>query len=161
FLRKDRIHAFLCSPHGSRDLRPRVLAPGARAALARFPRARIHRGDLGLRHLVSRGPADRARAAAQEARWHTRGGPTPLSARRYALRTLAYAWAAPTTAVGLTAGALTLVSGGRVQYRRGTLEFHGGFSRWFARRGKFSAMTLGHVIIGHDARALDACREHE
>jgi hypothetical protein len=84
-----------------------------------------------------------------------------LHARRYALRTLAYAWAAPTTAVGLTAGALTLASGGRVQYRRGTLEFHGGFSRWFAERGKFAAMTLGHVIIGHDARALDQCREHE
>jgi hypothetical protein len=86
---------------------------------------------------------------------------TRLDGRRYVLRTLAYAWAAPTTAVGLTAGGLTLLSGGRVQYRRGTLEFHGGFSRWLARLGKFQAMTLGHAIIGHDARALDTCREHE
>ena len=53
---------------------------------------------------------------------------------------------------------MTLVSGGRVQYRRGTLEFHGGFSRWLARLGGFQAMTLGHAIIGHDARALDHCR---
>ena len=40
---------------------------------------------------------------------------------RRAIRILAYAWAAPTTCVGLAAGALTLASGGAVQYRRGTL----------------------------------------
>ncbi len=30
-----------------------------------------------------------------------------------------------------------------------------------AGRFRFSAMTLGHVIIGLDERALDLCREHE
>ncbi len=76
-------------------------------------------------------------------------------------RSLAYAWAAPTTCVGLTAGALTLATGGRVQYRLGTLEFHGGFSTWLATRNGFAAMTLGHAIIGRDADSLDYCREHE
>lgn len=84
-----------------------------------------------------------------------------VSARRYAVRTLAYAWAAPTTLVGLTAGALTLASGGSVQCRQGTLEFHGGFSRKFGEVCGFGAMTLGHVIIGLDVRTLDACRDHE
>jgi hypothetical protein len=77
------------------------------------------------------------------------------------LRVAAYAWAAPTTCVGLAAGLLTLASGGRVQCRRGTFEFHGGFSTWFARRIGFGAMTLGHAILGRDAESLDLCRDHE
>ena len=81
--------------------------------------------------------------------------------RRRMVRTLAYVWASPTTSVGLLAGALTLSTGGRVRRRQGTLEFHGGFSRWFGRRCGFAAMTLGHVIIGQDADCLDACRDHE
>jgi len=80
-----------------------------------------------------------------------------------ATRPVAYAWALPTTLVGLTAGALTLASGGRVQVRRGALEFHGGFSRWFLERRwvRASAMTLGHAIIGRDRDCLDSCRDHE
>lgn len=78
------------------------------------------------------------------------------------LRPIMYVWAAPTTAVGLLAGALTLASGGRVQPRRGALEFHGGFSRWMLRRvARASAMTLGHVILGRDADCLEFCRDHE
>jgi hypothetical protein len=78
-------------------------------------------------------------------------------------RTAAYAWAAPTTLVGLAAGALTLCTRGRVQRRRGALEFHGGFARWVLEHTfvNASAMTLGHVIIGRDALSLDFCREHE
>jgi hypothetical protein len=78
-------------------------------------------------------------------------------------RTLLYVWAAPTTAVGLTAGLLTLGTRGRVQVRRGALEFHGGFARWLLERRAVgaSAMTLGHVIIGRDPVCLDVCREHE
>src|SRR5262245_24919479 len=70
-------------------------------------------------------------------------------------------WAAPTTVVGLIVGTLTLCSGGRVQRRRGAREFHGGLARWLAERGQFSAMTLGHVIIGRDPGCLEFCREHE
>jgi len=86
-----------------------------------------------------------------------------LSVRRRLIRSAAYAWAAPTTGVGLMAGALTLATGGRVQRRRGALEFHGGFSRWFLSRRMVmaQAMTLGHVIIGRDPDCLESCREHE
>jgi hypothetical protein len=77
------------------------------------------------------------------------------------VRVLRYAWAAPTTAVGVVAGVLTLCSGGKAQCRCGALEFHGGFARWFAEKGGFSAMTLGHVIIGRDSWSLEVCRAHE
>jgi hypothetical protein len=63
--------------------------------------------------------------------------------------------------VGLVAGTLTLGTGGRVQHRRGALEFHGGFARWFANRIGFDAMTLGHVILGRDAPSLEELRDHE
>jgi hypothetical protein len=63
--------------------------------------------------------------------------------------------------LGLTAGALTLLSGGRVQRRRGALEFHGGFACWFAERIGFDAMTLGHAILGRNEVCLDVVREHE
>jgi hypothetical protein len=84
-----------------------------------------------------------------------------LKALRYAGRALVYTWAAPTSLVGLTAGALTLATGGSVQRRQGALEFHGGFSRKFGEAFGFGAMTLGHVIIGRDAATLEFCREHE
>lgn len=76
---------------------------------------------------------------------------------------LIYAWTAPTTLVGLVAGALTVAGGGKAQVRRGALEFHGGFARWFLERRavRASAMTLGHVIIGRDPGCLDDCRDHE
>lgn len=79
------------------------------------------------------------------------------------LRLLAYTWASPTTAVGLVPGLLTLLTGGRVQLRQGTLEFHGGFARWMLQRTpiRASAMTLGHVILGRDLHCLDYCRDHE
>ena len=82
---------------------------------------------------------------------------------RRAVRMMVYVWAAPTSLVGLTAGVLTLGTGGRVQRRRGALEFHGGFARWFLQRRVVhaSAMTLGHVILGRDECCLDDCRAHE
>ena len=72
-----------------------------------------------------------------------------------------YAWAAPTTLVGLVAGFLTLATGGRAQVREGALEFYGGFATWFSRLVGFGAMTLGHVILGRDALCLDLFRDHE
>ena len=83
--------------------------------------------------------------------------------RSRVLKPILYVWAAPTTAVGLVAGALTLLSGGQVQLERGALEFHGGFARWFleTRLVRASAMTLGHVILGRDLPCLESCRDHE
>ena len=72
-----------------------------------------------------------------------------------------YTWAAPTTCVGLAAGILTLLSGGRVQCRRGALEFHGGFATWFFDVIGFDAMTLGHVILGRCGLCLEVVRDHE
>ncbi|HEV3122236.1 MAG TPA: hypothetical protein VGY53_10045 [Isosphaeraceae bacterium] len=84
-----------------------------------------------------------------------------MAAQGRAKKALAYAWTAPTSFVGILAGLLTLCTGGRVAPIAGTLEFHGGFARWLARTVGFGAMTLGHVIIGRDARSLDVCRDHE
>jgi hypothetical protein len=86
-----------------------------------------------------------------------------LAVGRQVIRVLAYAWAAPTTSLGLAAGLLTLLSRGEAQVRRGALEFHGGFARWLLERTTIqaSAMTLGHVIIARTADALDYCRDHE
>ncbi|MEA2694406.1 MAG: hypothetical protein QOJ16_3793, partial [Acidobacteriota bacterium] len=79
------------------------------------------------------------------------------------MKALRYAWASPVTALGLLAALLTLLTGGEVRRRAGTLEVHGGFARWFLRRRLIlaQAMTLGHVILGISPTALDACREHE
>ena len=74
---------------------------------------------------------------------------------RNLLRLVLYAWASPTTLVGLVAGLVTLCSGGSVQRRRGALEFHGGLARAVADWIGFGAMTLGHVIIGRDPWCLD------
>ena len=77
-------------------------------------------------------------------------------------RFLKYTWAAPTTLVGLLAGAFTLVFGrprpaspGGARIPRRLL--HAGWPN----DGSFSAMTLGHVIIGRDALCLEFCRKHE
>jgi hypothetical protein len=77
-----------------------------------------------------------------------------------------YFWALPTTAVGLVLGAPALVSGGRMQWVDGVLEFHGGFvthllSDWTLLEGGATAMTLGHVVLGRNPAALDRSRRHE
>ncbi len=82
--------------------------------------------------------------------------------RRWFVRPAAYVWAAPTTALGLMVGTLSLASGGRAQFRRGAVEFHGGFAAWLMRRvARASALTLGHVILGRDEWCLEFCRDHE
>ncbi|MEM6312841.1 MAG: hypothetical protein AAF743_02090 [Planctomycetota bacterium] len=82
------------------------------------------------------------------------------------MQLLRYLWASPTTAVGLFAALLTLVTRGSVSLHTGVLEVSGGFAGWFLRTvvplpNGASAMTLGHVVIGRDADALDRTRAHE
>ena len=91
----------------------------------------------------------------------------PADTRPLPLRALLYLWALPTTAVGLLflPGAL-LSRGGGVQWVDGVLELHGGAVRFFLEKctllpGGASAMTLGHVVLGRDRRALDRTRTHE
>ncbi len=79
------------------------------------------------------------------------------------LRLLTMIWACPGTAVGLLAGLLGVVTGGRMRRVGRTLEFHGGCLRWVLDRWPFraAAMTLGHVIVARDKDCLDVSREHE
>ena len=88
-----------------------------------------------------------------------------MRSRRHTSRLLAYAWAAPNTALGAVAGLVMLGLGGRVRVVAGVAEFHGG---WVGRcaaalpgRFCFGAMTLGHVILGISQTELRALRAHE
>lgn len=77
-------------------------------------------------------------------------------------RIFLYLWAFfPGTFLGLGAGLLTLLTGGKGRRVRGTLEFWGGYSKWYLCLFGFGAMTLGHVILGRDTCVLDTAREHE
>jgi hypothetical protein len=77
----------------------------------------------------------------------------------------AYAWAAPNSLIGLSAGALMLLLGARARATGGVLEISGG---WLGRAlaspyvaCPYCAITLGHVVLGISAEALDAARAHE
>jgi hypothetical protein len=75
---------------------------------------------------------------------------------------LGVVWASPWTLLGLTLGAITLVSGGRVQRHGRTLEFWGGIAEVLLRRvAGASAMTIGHTILGRTQLDLDGARAHE
>ncbi|MCA9081301.1 MAG: hypothetical protein KDA58_12130 [Planctomycetaceae bacterium] len=56
-----------------------------------------------------------------------------------------------------------MATGGRAQLRTRAIEFHGGLLTTLLKYTpiRAAAMTLGHVIIGRDAKVLDHCREHE
>jgi hypothetical protein len=78
---------------------------------------------------------------------------------------LRYIWAAPATVLGamIAAVASPRASAAIVD---GVLEVHGPVLRWMLGHlvpieGGASAITLGHVVIGASARALDATRAHE
>ena len=92
--------------------------------------------------------------------------PRPLiRAVRAILRVAAYAWALPYTALGLALGMLVVLCGGRMEWHLGAAEFGGGpLGRLAARLPppfSFSAITLGHVILGIDEQVLAAVRSHE
>lgn len=88
---------------------------------------------------------------------------TEVSRRRGLVRLFALMWASPWSALGVVLGLFALASGGGVQTRRGVLEFYGGFVAWLLERMPVGAMamTLGHVVIGRTAAALDVARDHE
>ena len=78
---------------------------------------------------------------------------------------LAWVWAAPWSAIGLAAGAIGVLGGDRLQRRGPTIEFYGDFAASILAKaplaGGAAAMTLGHVVLGRNAAALDCCRDHE
>jgi hypothetical protein len=76
-----------------------------------------------------------------------------------------YLWAGPVTLLGLLVGAVT-ARGGRWTILDGVVEIHSPLLGWCLRHlvpvtGGVSAMTLGHVVVGRDADALDRTRTHE
>ena len=80
-------------------------------------------------------------------------------------RLMAYAWAAPTTLLGVLFVPDALVSG-EVRRVDGVLEVHGRMARFYLTHCTFleggaSAMTLGHVVIARDRELLELTREHE
>ena len=80
-------------------------------------------------------------------------------------RLLRYLWAGPTTLIGI-ALAIASLRRGHVAIVDGVIEAHSPFlKRALASltplaRGA-DAMTLGHVVIGRDAHALELSRTHE
>ena len=81
------------------------------------------------------------------------------------MRLLGMIWAAPITLAGLLIGMAGMLTGGSVQRRDRVLEFYGGAVTWFVTHlpyGQFTlAITLGHVVLGQTAAALDVSRSHE
>lgn len=81
---------------------------------------------------------------------------------------LRYLWASPATAIGLVMALAAVATGGSSAVHGGVVEAHGGAATWFLTRvaglwlrGGAAAMTLGHVVIGRDAEALQFTRSHE
>ncbi len=78
---------------------------------------------------------------------------------------LRYAWAGPATLFGLALATLALWRG-RVTVVDGVVEAYGPLLHFLLPRmiplaGGACAMTLGHVIVGASAKALDETRSHE
>jgi hypothetical protein len=84
---------------------------------------------------------------------------------RAAFRYWRYLWALPVTLVGLLLACLA-IRHGRLQAIDGALEAHGPWVQWMLTHcvpldGGAGAITFGHVVLGCDARVLDATRAHE
>jgi hypothetical protein len=82
------------------------------------------------------------------------------------MRLARYAWVLPNSIAGILLTAAALCTGGRAAIVDGVVESHGGAAAFVLRRlvplrGGASAMTLGHVVLGRDAGALERTRSHE
>ncbi len=81
-------------------------------------------------------------------------------------RLLGVLWALPVTLVGIAILVLGVLTGGHVAFLSGAIEGYGGVIRRGLGlvplgRGGAGALTLGHVVLGANARALDVSRSHE
>jgi hypothetical protein len=80
-------------------------------------------------------------------------------------RFVRYLWASPTTLVGLVL-AVALLRRGRAAVVDGVIEAHSpmlgrALAALTPLAGGAAAITLGHVVIGRDADALETTRAHE
>jgi hypothetical protein len=81
------------------------------------------------------------------------------------VRLVAYVWAMPLTLIGLLLASFAL-GGGGIRIVAGVIEAHGPLLRWGLRYlipipGGAAAITIGHVVLGRDANALEWSRSHE
>lgn len=78
---------------------------------------------------------------------------------------LRYAWALPATMLGVVFGTCARLSGATAVVRDGVIEVAGGriaqAISLLPRSLQFSAITLGHVVIGVNHDVLRECRVHE
>jgi hypothetical protein len=77
-----------------------------------------------------------------------------------------YLWASPNTALGLLFAASAIPVADGLRAVDGVLEAHSPLIAFLLRRctllrGGAAAITLGHVVLGHDLDALRVSREHE
>ncbi len=78
------------------------------------------------------------------------------------MRPLRVLWPLPVTLGGLAVALLVRALGGRVARVDGVIEAGGGVvGRWMRRFTRIDAITLGHVVIGTSASALEHWRAHE
>jgi hypothetical protein len=75
-------------------------------------------------------------------------------------------WALPVTLVGAAILVAAALTGGHVAFVSGAFEGYGGVIRGALKvvpvgRGGAGALTLGHVVLGANARALEVSRRHE
>jgi hypothetical protein len=84
---------------------------------------------------------------------------------RRALLVLRVLWALPCSAIGAILGVVVICLGGSARLCGPTVEIaladgHAAVPRW-ARSFRYSAITLGHVIVGRSHEILAALRAHE
>ena len=70
-------------------------------------------------------------------------------------------WTSPNSLIGLLCGTVGLLTGGKVQVRRGCIEFYGGIVEKCLERLNVVGMTLGHTILGQTKNGLRIVRNHE
>jgi hypothetical protein len=86
--------------------------------------------------------------------------------RSWFVRALRYAWASPTTALGVVFAMIGVLTGGRLYLREGAIEASGGLLSPLLRvavpiPGGARALTLGHVVLGRTGADLEGTRAHE
>ncbi|BAM02375.1 hypothetical protein PSMK_02160 [Phycisphaera mikurensis NBRC 102666] len=82
------------------------------------------------------------------------------------IRVVRSCWCFPSTLPGLAVAVLNPLFGGTTAAHTGVVESHGGLAAWLLRhatllRGGALAITLGEVVLGRTAAALDLTRAHE
>ena len=80
---------------------------------------------------------------------------------RTLIKLILIVWASPNSLIGLIAGSVGLLTGGRARVSEGCIEFYGGVVEKTLERLNVFGMTLGHTILGQTGRGLEIVRKHE